>query len=430
MNAGSLASLPKATVKAFLETLSAEEVRFLADWWPFWARPDQLPPHGDWTTWLLLGGRGAGKTRAGAEWVRAQALSGRAGRIAIVGETLSDAREVMVEGASGLRAIGPSCERPSYEAARRRLSWPNGAIGQLFSAADPEGLRGPQFDAAWADELCKWRYADETWDMLQFGLRLGERPRQVVTTTPRGTSLLKRLLKDPQTRVSRAKTYANRAHLAPAFFKSVISTYEGTRLGRQELDAELIEDNPDALWSRAVIELGRVSDAPSLVRIVVAIDPPPSSGEAADECGIVTAGLGQDGRAYVLADHSAGRMKPIEWARRAAKAFERFQADRLVAEVNQGGDMVEAVMRQVLPAAPLRQVRATRGKLVRAEPVAALYEQGRVCHVGMFGALEDQLCDFVPGVSAKSPDRLDALVWALTDLMLDGEAGWPRLRPL
>ncbi len=412
---------------AFLASLSEVEVAWLLDDWRFWARPDQIAPEGEWTTWLVLGGRGAGKTRAGAEWVRGLVARGEAGRIALIGETLGDVREVMIDGPSGLCAIGGV--RPRYEASRKRLLWPNGAVAQAFSASEPESLRGPQFDAAWADEVGKWRYAEAAWDMLQFGLRLGERPRQVVTTTPRPAPILKRLLADETCAVTRASTYANRANLADAFFRSVIARYEGTRLGRQELDAELIEDNPDALWSREMIDKTRVRKPPELVRIVVAVDPPATSGPQADECGIVVAGVAADGHAYVLDDRSMGGLTPLTWASRAAKAFRDHEADRIVAESNQGGEMVSTIMRQVMPTAPLRLVRATRGKRVRAEPVAALYERGFVSHVGALARLEDQMCDFVPGVG-KSPDRLDALVWALTDLMLDAEAGAPKVRRL
>jgi phage terminase large subunit-like protein len=427
--AASLASLPETARAEFLASLGPRETEWLIEHWPFWARADQLAPRTGWTTWLVLGGRGAGKTRAGAEWVRGEVEAARAGRVALVGETFADVREVMIDGPSGLRALGPRDARPRYEASRKRLLWPNGAIAYAFSASEPESLRGPQFDAAWVDELAKWRYAEAAWDMLQFGLRLGEKPRQVVTTTPRPVPILKRLMAEGTSAVTRAATSANRANLAEAFFRSVIARYEGTRLGRQELDAELIEDNPDALWSRATIEAGRMRTAPPLARIVVAIDPPATSGEKADECGIVVAGVTEDGRGVVLDDRSMGGLTPLAWASRAAKAFRDHEADRIVAEVNMGGEMAESILRQVMPAAPLRLVRATRGKRVRAEPVAALYERGLVGHVGSFAKLEDQMCDYVPG-EGRSPDRLDALVWALTDLMLDREAGKPKVRTL
>ncbi|MEQ9151003.1 MAG: terminase family protein [Parvibaculum sp.] len=429
MRAASLASLPPPIRRKFLKKLTAREARLLSEDWRFWARDDQLAPDGPWTTWLVLGGRGAGKTRAGAEWVAGEVAAGRAGRIALVGETLGDAREVMIDGPSGLRTIARADDRPRYEVTRRRLLWPNGAVAHVFSAGEPESLRGPQFDAAWGDELAKWRYAEAAWDMLQFGLRLGQNPRQVMTTTPRPVPVLKRLIADRTTAVTRAATHANRANLADGFFRTVIARYEGTRLGRQELDAELIEDNPDALWSRETVERGRVAKAPAdLVRVVVGVDPPAAGGPRSDECGIVCAALGEDGQAYVLDDRSMGRLSPLAWAKRVAGCYRAHEADRIVAEANQGGDMVGTVMRQELPEAPIRLVRATRGKRVRAEPIAALYERGLVHHVGAFAKLEDQMCDWVPG--AKSPDRLDALVWALTELMLRGEAGEPRMRRL
>ncbi|MDO8289729.1 MAG: terminase family protein [Parvibaculum sp.] len=420
--------MPPEKRAAFLDSLSRAEKLWLTEHWPYWARADQLPPRGEWTTWALLGGRGAGKTRAGAEWIRSLVDRNLAGRIALVGETLGDVREVMIEGASGLTSLAGT-NRPRYETSRKRLLWPNGAVAQAFSASEPESLRGPQFDAAWADEVAKWRYAEAAWDMLQFGLRLGARPRQVVTTTPRPVPIVKRLLSDEATVITRASTYANRANLADAFFRSVITRYEGTRLGRQELDAELIEDNPDALWSREMIDATRVARAPDLVRIVVAVDPPATSGPNADECGIVVAGMTESGSAYVIDDRSMGGLTPLTWASRAAKAYRDHRADRIIAESNQGGEMVSTIMRQVMPQASIRLVRATRGKWVRAEPVAALYERGLVSHVGSLARLEDQMCDFVPGMG-KSPDRLDALVWALTDLMLGTEAGAPKVRRL
>ena len=416
--------------QALLASLSPHEARALLEDWRFWARDDQLAPASDWTTWLLLGGRGAGKTRAGAEWIRTEVKARRAGRIALIGETLGDVREVMIDGPSGLRAIEPSRSRPRYEASRKRLLWQNGAVAYAFSASEPDSLRGPQFDAAWADEIAKWRYAETAWDMLQFGLRLGDNPRQVVTTTPRPVPIVKQLLKDRRTVMTKASTLMNRAYLAEGFFQSVIARYQGTRLGRQELDAELIEDNPDALWSRDMIDATRVTGTGEMTRIVVAVDPPATSGPKADECGIIVAGRDATGRAYVLEDRSMGGLTPLTWATRAVKAMRDHEADRLVAEANQGGEMVAAILQQVAPHVPLKLVRASRSKLVRAEPVAALYERGLVAHVGHFARLEDQMCDHAPGSGAKSPDRLDALVWALTDLMLDGEAGKPKVRGL
>lgn len=391
-----------------------------------------------WTTWLMLGGRGAGKTRAGAEWVRAMVAgtppyaSQRYGRVALVGETWHDAREVMVEGESGLLRVSPRGERPEWIATRKRLEWPNGAVGQVFSADDPDSLRGPQFEAVWCDELAKWRYAETSFDTLQFGLRLGPRPRQLITTTPRPLPLIKRLLVDPRTRVTRAPTRANAEHLSPAFLDAVVARYAGTRLGRQELDGDLIEDRPDALWSRALIERCRVGEAPPLQRIVVAIDPPASSKPGADSCGIVAAGRSGGGVYFVLEDASAQGLTPAGWASKAVALYRRLEADAIVAEVNMGGEMVRAVLHETDAGVPIREVRASRGKFVRAEPVAALYEQGKVKHVGSFPLLEDELCDFGPGglSNHRSPDRLDALVWAITSLMNGANAGGPRIRLL
>jgi phage terminase large subunit-like protein len=341
-------------------------------------------------------------------------------RVALVGETLADARAVMVEGVSGLLAVHPQHAKPLYEPSKRQITWPNGAIAQVFSADDPQSLRGPQFSAAWCDELCKWRRPEETWDMLQFGLRLGDRPRQVVTTTPRPTKLLKTLLADPLTAVTRVSTRANEANLAPGFLEAIVGRYQGTRLGRQELDAELLEDRADALWPRDLIERGRVRVTPEMRRVVVAVDPPAGSGPRSDACGIIVAGLSSDDRAYVLADWTRERASPLDWAGVAIAAYRRYEADRIVVEVNQGGELVETVIRQIDRTVPVRSVRAMRGKWLRAEPVAALYEQGRVAHVGTFPELEDEMSDFGPdGLSGgASPDRVDALVWALTDLML------------
>jgi phage terminase large subunit-like protein len=352
------------------------------------------------------------------------------GRIALVGETLGDVRAIMVEGVSGLIGVHKLAERPRWNGSKRQLLWENGALAQAFSSEDPESLRGPQFAAAWCDEMAKWKHAEATWDMLQFGLRLGSRPRQMVTTTPRPTRLLKRLLAEDGTVVTRART-ADNPFLAGAFLSSVVARYQGTRLGRQELDAELIDDRPDALWQRATIEKCRVARAPELRRIVVAVDPPAGSSARSDACGIVAAGIAADGRGYVIADATAERLTPAGWARRVVSLYHRLEADRIVAEVNQGGDMVEAVIRQADPNAPITKVRATRGKRTRAEPVAALYEQGKVHHVGAFPELEDEMCDYgLEGLSSgRSPDRLDALVWAITALM-PGRGAEPRVRGL
>lgn len=407
-----------------IDCLNAAQHGQVLDDWQFWARPNQLPPKGDWRVWLLLAGRGFGKTRSGAEFVRARVEAGSAVRVALVGPTAADVRDVMIEGESGLLAVARDDFRPCYEPSKRRLTWPNGAVALAFSADEPERLRGPQHDLAWCDELAAWRYA-AAWDNLLLGLRLGNDPRAVVTTTPKPNKLVRDLLVSPGAVVTRGSTFDNAAHLAPAFLDSVVRRYRGTRLGRQELEAELLEDLPGALWSRDAIEAARVAAAPDLARIVVAVDPAVSSGEAADETGIVVAGLAHDGQVYVLDDLS-GRMSPRAWALKAVAAYKNFAADRIVAEINNGGDMVEATLRSVQSDAPFRALRASRGKAVRAEPVAALYEQGRVHHVGGFAALEDQLCaftaDFDRAASGTSPDRLDALVWAVTDLIANRDA--------
>jgi phage terminase large subunit-like protein len=408
----------------FLASLSPAETAILAADWEIFARPDQWPPAGDWSTWAIIGGRGSGKTRAGAEWV-AGAIHGRVGapaigRIAMVGETMAAVRDVMVEGVSGLLHVGFADERPLWEPSKRRLTFPNGAVAQAFSSEDPEALRGPQFDAAWADEAGKWVRAEATWDMLAFGLRLGDRPRAVVTTTPRPTPLIRRLIADPATVVTRARTADNAANLAPGFVAALTRRYGGTRLGRQELDGELIDDREGALFARSAIEAARVEMAPPLLRIAVAVDPPASHRKGADACGIVAAGIDAEDQVFVLADRSAAGLKPHEWAARAAALYRAVEADSLVVEVNQGGDMVTAVMAEVAPDVPVTAVRATRSKHLRAEPVAALYAQGRVRHVGALPELEDELADFGPSglSSGRSPDRLDALVWAVTHLAL------------
>ncbi len=434
-----LASRPRWEQEALLDGLSANTLAALPYLFDFWAiRGHQLPPPGGWRTWLLMGGRGAGKTRAGSEWIRSivegpTPLSGGShGRIALVAETLDQGREVMIEGPSGIRAISPPDRRPKWEATRKRLVWPNGAEARLFSAHDPEGLRGPQFDAAWADELAKWRKARPVWQMLQFGLRLGRRPRQMVTTTPRRVPLLADLMKAPGTVISRAPTEANRANLAPDFIAEMEREFGGTALGRQELLGEFLSEEPGALWTRDCIEKQRLRDVPALERIVVAVDPPATGHEGSDECGIVVAGVRSEGAervAYVLADRSVQGVRPEAWAAAAIAAYREFDADKVIAEVNQGGELVETLIRQVDPRTPYKAVRATRGKVTRAEPVAALYEQGRVRHAGSFPLLEDQMCAWTGETGQGSPDRMDALVWAVTELSL-GAGSAPRVRRL
>lgn len=419
------------------ELLSEIEPAALEYDWEFWARPHQLPPPGEWLIWLILTGRGWGKTRCGAETVKGWVCGptplapGRFRRLALVAETAADARDVMVEGESGILSVHPKEFRPLYEPSKRRLTWPNGASASLYNATEPDQLRGPQFDAAWSDELAKWQYARETFDMLQFGMRLGHRPQQLITTTPRPIPVVKELLAriaPDDVVVTRGSTMENRANLAMSFLTQIERRYAGTRLGRQELDGEVIEDNPNALWTRDMLDLARkdasgkpFEKAPDLARIVVAIDP--SGTDGADEgcdVGIVVAGRGVDGEMYVLADLTC-QLSPAGWGKVAVEGYKDFEGNAIIGEANFGGAMVEHVIRTIDPRVPYKEVRASRGKWLRAEPVAALYEQRRVHHVGSkLSALEDEMCAFGPDglADGKSPNRLDALVWAATELML------------
>jgi phage terminase large subunit-like protein len=429
--AGWLSSAREAEVEAFLDGLSEGAVLALPWLFEVWALPHQVPPAGEWRTWLILGGRGAGKTRAGAEWVRSVVegdtpdAPGQARSVALVGETVDQAREVMVFGESGILACTPPDRRPVWRATRKLLEWPNGAVARIFSAHDPESLRGPQFDAAWADELAKWPKAEAAWDMLQFALRLGAAPRACVTTTPRNVPVLRRLIETRSTVVTHGATVANRAHLAPSYLAEMEARYGGTRLGRQELEGELLDEAEGALWSLATLEGAAARAAPELDRVVVALDPPATGKAGSDLCGIVVAGVQMTGPprdwvAWVLEDASLRGASPSAWAQAAVAAMDAHGGDRLVAEVNQGGEMVKQVLDQFDPTLPYRAVHATRSKGRRAEPVAALYEQGRVKHLPGLGDLEDQMCRMtLAGYQGEgSPDRLDALVWALTELMI------------
>lgn len=417
LSARSFARLPTEERAAFLADLSELEAAHLLHDWRFWARPEQVPPIAPWETWLVLAGRGFGKTRTGAEWVRAEAESGRRRRIALVGPTLRDVRKTMVEGEAGVISISPPWFRPLFVKSELRLVWPNGVIADLYSAERPDRLRGPNHDAAWADELAAWKHLEETWDNLELTLRAGSDPKRVVTTTPKPRQGLKRLIADPTTLVTRGSTSANADNLAKGYVTRLERRYAGTRLGRQELDAEMLEDAEGALWNLKRLDTLRVAVPPDLKRVVVAIDPAVSTGSRSAETGIVVAGLGEDGIGYVLKDLS-GRHRPEEWAERAIAAFRTHRADRVVGEVNNGGDLVEATLRAVDPQIPFRAVSASRGKRIRAEPIAALYEQGRIRHVGALSKLEDQMVSWTPGEDSGSPDRVDALVWALTELML------------
>ncbi|MEM9853387.1 MAG: terminase family protein [Pseudomonadota bacterium] len=427
----------------FLDELNAEELRALPWLWEFWAHDHLFAPEGEWRSWIVLGGRGAGKTRAGAEWVRSEVEGpmpldpGRAKSVALVGETYDQARDVMVFGESGIIACCPPDRRPHWHASRRQLEWPNGAVAKCYSATDPEALRGPQFDCAWADEIAKWPKAEDAWSNLQFALRLGPSPRAVVTTTPRNSKVLRALMETPSTVKTQAPTEANRAYLASSFLEEVRARYANSRLGRQELDGVLLDEIDGALWSRETLENVGIDIRPSVDRIVVAVDP--AASVEGDACGIIVVGCQMEGppvdwRAYVLADRSVERGTPLSWAQAACDAARDFDADRIVAEVNQGGAMVEAMIRQIDPMIAYSGVHATRGKAARAEPVAALYEQGRVRHVRGLTALEDQMAQMtVTGFQGKgSPDRVDALVWALSDAMLEPARRWksPRVRGL
>jgi len=357
-----------------------------------------------------MAGRGFGKTRVGAEQVRAWSRTSR--YVNLIGPTLDDARDIMVEGESGILAICPKHERPRF--VERQLRWPNGCKSLIFTADEPERLRGKQHEKVWAEEVGSWRYA-ESWDQLQFGLRLGNSPQAVITTTPRPTQIIKQIIADPSCVITRGTSYENVANLAEAFYKSVVRRYEGTRLGRQELNAELLTDNPAALWNRTAIDELRVLVAPKLKRLVIGLDPAVTSREDSAETGIVAAGIGTDDHYYVIADKSLINT-PDAWARQAIKLYHDVKADRIIGEVNNGGDMIESLLRNVDPNVSYECVTATRGKMIRAEPVAALYEQGRVHHVGSFPELEDQMCDYDPLTAERSPDRMDALVWAMTKL--------------
>jgi len=433
-----LAQLPEGERAKALAGLSPEDLERFLFHWPHWARPSQLPPEcgndgAPWNTWLILAGRGFGKTRTGAEWLRDQVCGGTplakggCGRVAIIAETAKDARDVLVNGDSGLLAVHPKDFRPVYSPSKNTLTWPNGALATIYNGTEPDQLRGPQFDAAWVDELAKYKYPQECWDMLQFGLRLGNHPRAVVTTTPRPIPLIKMLVRDQKTAITRGSTFENAENLADSFLQQIRTRYEGTRLGRQELSAEILEDIPNALWRRSVIDEHRrdLKRIPEMRRVVVGVDP---AGKAKEnqrddrgaETGILVVGLGVDGRGYVMDDWSTFE-GPNEWGRRAVAAYDKNFADRIIAEQNNGGDMVRFVIQSVRDTVPITLVTASRGKVTRAEPIAALYEQGRISHVGTFPVLEDQMCAFtnLDEGDGTLKDRVDGLVWALTDLFPD-----------
>lgn len=430
-----MASLSEEEREAELQKLPTEVRAHLKWYWPFWARPNQLEPEvgnngEDWSTWLILAGRGFGKTRTGAETIRKWVCGstpmgkGQCSRIALVAETGADARDVMVLGESGLLATHPPDFRPTYHPSKRVVEWPNGAQAWLYNAVEPDQLRGPQHDAAWCDEMAKWRYMNDTWDQLQFGMRLGDRPRSIVTTTPRPLPLIRKLIKDPYVAITRGATWDNASNMPTSFIREIEDKYAGTRLGRQELEGEILDDIPGALWSRESIDNHRLKEVPAdLIKVIVAVDPATSAEAGSDETGLVVVGLARDedgyARGYVLEDGSL-KGSPEEWARKAVHYYRKWSADKIVAEKNQGGDMVSSVIRSVDRSVPIQLVHASRGKVVRAEPISALYEQGRVHHVGRFDKLEDQMClfsvDNIRSPAMGSPDRVDALVWGLTSL--------------
>jgi phage terminase large subunit-like protein len=413
----------------FVSTIPPNDLAALTTDFKYTARPNQKVPPQDWLIWLLLGGRGCGKTRTGAEWISKQAR--KTGRIALVAPTLNDAREVMLEGESGLLNIDLPMARPSFVSSRRRLEWPNGAVAYLFSAEDPDSLRGPQFGAAWADEFCAWRYPDAALSNLRLGLRLGQSPQLVMTTTPRPIPALLNLMQMNGLVVRQAKTAENVNHLAPAFLAAMDDSYGGTRLGRQELNGEIIKERRDALWSHEVMERCRLTSVPpEMDSIIIAVDPPVTSGVRSDKCGLIVAGRAGQGRlakAYLLQDATVQGLSPERWAQKAVLLYHQWDADGLVVEVNQGGDMVQTIIRAIEPSIPIRTVFATKSKKTRAEPVAALYEQGRVLHTARCDDLEDELLALGTPEQKHSPDRADALVWAVSHLLIRSETS-PQIR--
>lgn len=431
-----------------LDTINAAEAQAFLDNWENWARPEQLPPMGDWLVWLIMAGRGFGKTRAGAEWVHMVARQAPEARIALVGASQGEVRAVMIEGESGILATARHNERILWEPSLRRLRWPSGAQAIAYSAAEPEALRGPQHSHGWCDEIAKWdiqngnishlgdslSLSQKTWSNLMMGLRLGSDQRVLATTTPRAVPLLRALLKRSDIKVTRGGTADNQLNLPASYLASIEAQYGNSQLGRQELHGELIEDAEGALWTRSLIESSRLAAkdkaaANTYQRFIIGVDPPASA--HGDACGIIVVGLCENGQGHVLADASVEKASPEKWAKATANAAEIWGADRVIAESNQGGAMVMSVLKAANVALPVKLVHASRGKVARAEPVAALYEAGRVQHCGMFARLEDELCGLLTGGDyvgpGRSPDRADALVWALTALML-GPQGQPKIR--
>ena len=394
----------------------ADMLREYISRWSIIARPGQIPPEDlPWFAYFMRSGRGGGKTRSGSEWILKRVRQGYK-HIALIGETAADVRDTMVElGESSIMKVARPYERPTYEPSKRRLTFPNGAVATTFTGEEPDQIRGPQFDTAWIDELAKFQYPQAVWDNLEFALRLGKNPQVFITTTPRPIPIIKKLLKDKTTIDVRFATSDNAANLSPQFLERMRTRYAGTRLGRQELDGEVLEDNPDALWTRANIEKNRVSISPELTKIVVAVDPTTSEEGNGDAAGIIVAGMDRNKHGYILQDCTV-QGSPLDWAKAAVAAYHRYSANLIIAEKNQGGEMVRMTLQQVDKNVPVKLVHASRGKIVRAEPVSCKYEQDKVHHVGVFPELEDQLCEWSPK-DKTSPDRLDALVWAMTELM-------------
>ena len=412
----SIISLPEEQRAKILNELTEEEAQDILYDWEFWARPKQLPPPGDWLTWLILTGRGWGKTRTGAEWIISYARK-KAKHIALIGQTVADVRDTMIKvGPASILKVSRPDFMPEYTPSNRTLIWPNGVVATTYSGDNPDQVRGPSHDIVWIDELAKFQYPDDIWSNLMFGLREGEDMRILVTTTPRPIKLIKDLVNDLNTIPVRGSTYENKDNLPKKYFDYVIAPYVGTRLGQQEIEGKILEDNPNALWTRKIIDDNRVNKHPDLIRIVIGVDPEASDTETSAETGIIAAGIDDKGHGYILGDNTI-KGSPDKWGNEVVTAYYKYSADRIAAEVNNGGDMVEFVIHTVDKNVAYKDVHAAKAKHTRAEPISALYEQGRIHHVGNFPDLEDQLCEWVPGDI--SPDRLDALVWALTELMLD-----------
>ena len=420
----SIVSLPEQERTKLLKSLTDKEAEELLFDWKVWARSHQLPPEGNWLTWLILTGRGWGKTRTGSEWVIDHARKG-AKHIALIGQTVADVRDTMIKvGPASILKISHPKFMPEYTPSNRILEWPNGVIATTYSGDKPDQVRGPSHDFVWMDELAKFQYPDDVWANLMFGLREDEDMRILVTTTPRPIKLIKDLVKDKNTITVRGSTCENKDNLPKKYFEQVIAPYVGTRLGQQEIEGKILDDNPNALWTRKMIEDSRVNKHPNLIRVVIGVDPEASDTETSAETGIIAAGLADNGHGYILGDDTV-KGKPDRWGNAVITSYYKYRGDRIIGEVNNGGDMIEYVIKTIDENVSYKSVRATKGKYIRAEPVSALYEQGKIHHVGNFIELEDQLCEWEPG--EKSPDRMDAEVWAITELMLAGE-GSPSVR--